>query len=232
MVKLRLCTGRHSDTDRMANLIFHAGTMNAGKSTLALQMHHARTSSGLAGVLYTRHDRSGPARISSRLGASCRAVEVSDRTDLYRDVVRRLSEPAPVDYVVCDEVQFYTPVQIEQAADIVDRLNMDVYLFGILTDFRGRLFPSTARAVELANHVVEAPVKVLCWCGDAGTHQARLVDGRMVFDGDLIVVGDTSDRNGRNDPVTYEVLCRKHHRMMAPNPNGASISLGGVSTRF
>jgi thymidine kinase len=137
--------------------------------------------------------------------------------------------------MICDEVQFYSPAQIDQAADVVDRLGLDVYLFGILTDFRGRLFPASARAVELADEVVQMPVGTFCWCGAKGTHHARLLEGRMVGDGDMIVVGDietgTEVGHSNGAQVTYEVLCRKHHRMMAPDPHGQATSSRASATR-
>lgn len=191
----------------MASLVFYGGTMNSGKSTLALQTHHNHQARGRHGLLYTRLDRSGAPQISSRLGIAATALEVTSGTDLYLDTIDRLVSPVQIDYLVCDEAQFYTVEQINQLAALVDRVNIDVYTFGITTDFRGRLFPATARLVELADDIINSPVPALCWCGARGTHQARLENGKMVLDGDLIVVGDTGDAA----KTTYEVLCRKHH---------------------
>ncbi len=49
----------------MAELVFFSGTMDSGKSTLALQTHHNHEARGLDGLLYTRQDRAGEAVISS-----------------------------------------------------------------------------------------------------------------------------------------------------------------------
>ena len=43
----------------MAELVFFCGTMDCGKSTLALQMHHNHTARGRGGVLFTQNDRAG-----------------------------------------------------------------------------------------------------------------------------------------------------------------------------
>ena len=43
----------------MAELVFFCGTMDSGKSTLALQVDHTRTARGLVGLLFTRRDRAG-----------------------------------------------------------------------------------------------------------------------------------------------------------------------------
>lgn len=191
----------------MAELVYYCGTMDSGKSTLALQTAHNHQSRGRTGLLFTNRDRAGSGKISSRLGLTSEALEVGLELDIHRFVVERLSQGARIDYVICDEAQFYSPEQIEQLARIVDGLGIDVFAFGILTDFRTRLFPGSARLVELADRVQTLQVEALCWCGERATHNARTVDGQMVTQGEQVVVGDT---NGR-DVVAYEVLCRRHH---------------------
>ncbi len=79
--------------------------------------------------------------LSSRLGLSVPAYEVGDDFDFRRHVVDTLSVGSRVDYIICDEAQFYTTDQVEQLARVVDELAIDVFAFGIMTDFRTRLFP-------------------------------------------------------------------------------------------
>ena len=112
-----------------------------------------------------------------------------------------------VDFLICDEVQFYTPDQVEQLACVVDDEGIDVYGFGIASDFRTRLFPGSARMIELADRVEVLQVRSLCWCGKRATHNARTVGGVMVTEGEQVVVGDVDSPD-----VGYEVLCRYHHR--------------------
>ena len=42
----------------MAELVFHTGPMDSGKSTLALQMDHAQSAHDRQGVRYAMHDLS------------------------------------------------------------------------------------------------------------------------------------------------------------------------------
>ncbi len=194
----------------MAELVFFSGTMDCGKSTLALQTDHNHSSRGRAGLVFTQMDRAGTSVLSSRLGLSVDAIEVEPAVDLRRVVVDHLSAGGRLDYLICDEAQFYTPGQIEQLAEVVDEFGIDVYAFGITTDFRTKLFPGSARLIELADRVEVLQVAALCWCGRRGTHQARTVDGAIVREGDQVVVGDV-DGAGAGQ-VAYEVLCRDHHR--------------------
>src|SRR5260221_11134171 len=176
----------------MAELVFFTGTMDSGKSTLALQLDHNHNARGRAGLIFTRDDRAGSATLSSRLGLKAAAVEVSETTDLLNHVVQLMSGGGKVDYIVADEAQFYTEDHIEQLARVVDELSIDVYAFGITTDFRTRLFPGSQRLIELADRVEVLQVQTLCWCGARATHNARTVGGEMVVEGEQVVVGDTA----------------------------------------
>ncbi len=207
----------------MPELVFFSGTMDCGKSTLALQIEHNRSARGLAGMIFTRDDRAGEGKLSSRLGLVTDAVEVVDGHDLYAHVVDHLSQGGRVDYVIADEAQFLAPDQIDQLARVVDDLNIDVYAFGITTDFRSKLFPGSQRLVELADRVEVLQVEALCWCGARATHNARTVGGVMVVEGAQVVIGDVAQSP---DEIGYEVLCRRHHRrhMTAATARAAALS--------
>jgi len=191
----------------MAELIYYCGTMDSGKSTLALQTAHNHQSRGRAGLIFTNKDRAGSGVISSRLGLSSPAIEVSPELDIHKLVVDKLSIGERVDYIICDEAQFYESHQIDQLARVVDGLGIDVFAFGILADFRTKLFPGSARLVELADRVNTLQVEALCWCGARATHNARTLGGVMVTEGEQVVVGDVAP----GAEVAYEVLCRRHH---------------------
>lgn len=204
----------------MGGLTFYYGTMNCGKSTLALQMHHNASAAGKVVLLLTKHDRRG-ATISSRLGLRQPALNVDDDTDLHRMVVDAIRAGTPVDGVICDEAQFFTPAQVEQLARVADDLDVDVRAFGLLSDFATHLFPGSQRLLELADHREELQLEARCWCGAPGTHNARTLHGQIVRDGAQVMVGDIGGEGQTGEAeqqellgeaVAYEVLCRRHHR--------------------
>jgi thymidine kinase len=208
----------------VAELVFFNGTMDCGKSTLALQMDHNHSARGRRGLIFTKLDRAGPAVLSSRLGLSTPAREVTDDLDLWDEVVQVATSGDRVDYLICDEAQFFTPEQVDQLARIVDEMDVDVFAFGITADFRATLFPGSRRLIELADRVQELQVEALCWCGRRATHNARVVDDVMVVEGEQVVLGDTVPADdGR---VEYEVLCRRHHmgRMTSHAARSAALS--------
>ena len=201
----------------MAELLFFSGTMDCGKSTLALQMDHNHSAAGRSGLTFTCHDRAGEAVLSSRLGLVGAALEVNGALDFWDVVVKNRMAGERVDYLICDEAQFYTADQVDQLARLVDEMGVDVFAFGITADFRTRLFPGSQRLLELADRVQVLQVEALCWCGSRATHNARTLAGVMVVEGDQVVVGDIDGvgasgvRDADPNPVGYEVLCRRHH---------------------
>ena len=209
----------------MAELQFFTGTMDSGKSTLALQTNHNHAARGRIGRIFTTHDRAGEAILSSRLGLEHDAVEVTDGFDFWRHVVEALTHGARIDYLICDEAQFYQPDQIDQLARIVDELQLDVFAFGILSDFRTHLFPGSQRLVELADRTHVLQVEALCWCGKRATHNARTANGEMVTEGDVIVVGDVEAGQAQPAEVAYEVLCRQHHRRRMTAARARAVSM-------
>ena len=218
----------------MAELQFFTGTMDSGKSTLALQTNHNHAARGRQGRIFTSHDRAGAATLSSRLGLQHDAIEVPDGFDFWKYVVQALTQGGRVDYLICDEAQFYDPVQIDQLARVVDELQIDVFAFGILTDFRSQLFPGSGRLVELADRMHVLQVEALCWCGKRATHNARTENGVMVTEGEVIVVGDV-DGNEPDRPapeVGYEVLCRQHHRRRLTAERAQAVSMIGEPLPF
>ena len=209
----------------MAELHFFTGTMDSGKSTLALQTNHNHAARGRVGRIFTTRDRAGEAMVSSRLGLTHEAIEVGDDFDFWTYVVRSLTAGGRIDYLICDEAQFYTREQVDQLAKLVDELQIDVFAFGILTDFRSELFVGSARLVELADRMNVLQVEALCWCGKRATHNARTENGAMVVEGDVIVVGDVDQPDETPADVAYEVLCRQHHRRRLTAARAKAVSL-------
>jgi thymidine kinase len=197
--------------------------MDCGKSTLALQMDYNHARQGRQGIVLTRNDRSHGAELTTRIGLHHEAIDVNDELNLLELVRQRWAAGQRLDYLICDEACFYTVAQVEQMADLVDVHDVDVFAFGLATDFRTELFPATRRLFELADDVVRLQVEVLCWCGREGILNARVVDGVVVREGEQVVIGDTVADHSQ---VRYQVLCRRHHRAGDLGP-GASSDSGG-----
>ena len=175
----------------VAELVFFSGTMDCGKSTLALQMDHNHASAAPRADLH-QADRAGAVDPVQPARAVHGGDRGTDELDFWDVVADERINGGRVDYLICDEAQFYPPAQVEQLARVVDEFEVDVFAFGIMADFRTRLFPGSQRLIELADRVQVLQVEALCWCGARATHNARTVNGVMVVEGEQVVVGDTA----------------------------------------
>jgi thymidine kinase len=185
----------------MAKLYFYYASMNAGKSTTLLQADFNYRERGMRTLLFTAalDDRSGAGRIASRIGLDTAAVGFAAETDLRLHVEREMDH-GPVHCVLVDEAQFLSAVQVDQLAAVADVLGVPVLAYGLRTDFRGSLFPGSARLLALADALVE--IKSVCRCGRKATMNLRVDgEGRAVADGAQTEIGG-NDR--------YVALCRRH----------------------
>ena len=77
--------------------------------------------------------------------------------------------------------------------------------YGIRTDFRGELFQGSMSLLAYADTLVE--LKTICehpGCARKATMIARFVDGKLVIEGEKVVIGGDK----------YKVYCRKHYRKL------------------
>jgi thymidine kinase len=226
--------GSRRSTPVVGHLKFFFGPMDCGKSTLALQIDHNNSRQGRRGLLLVRHDRSGKPQISSRIGITREAAEIRD-DDLRALVRSEWAEGRRVDYLIVDEAQFLSPAQVGQLAELADDVQVDVYCFGLATDFRGEMFPGSQRLFELADELKAIQVEVLCWCGVPGRFNARVRAGQVIRAGDTVLVADTAPdteqhRSGTESnsvteatetTIRYQVLCRRHFRLGDLGPDVA-----------
>ena len=101
--------------------------------------------------------------------------------------------------LIVDEAQFLTKAQVEQLVRVVDELNLPVIAYGLRADFQGKLFEGSQWLMAWADTIEE--VKTICWCGRKATFNARVQDGRVVKQGDQILLGGSEQ---------YVSLCRRH----------------------
>ena len=155
-------------------------------------------------------DREG-SQVTSRLGVAAPAIDVTPDLDLYALAVRHW----PLHYLVCDEAQFYTVEQCDQLARVVDDLEIDVLRVRAAHRFPGPALRRHAAACwRSPTSTSPLQVEARCWCGARATHNARVVNGVVVYEGETVVVGDTNEQNQPlfGDTVRYELVCRSHFR--------------------
>ena len=181
----------------MAKLYFRYGAMGSSKTANALMVRFNYLERGMRVLIMKPacENRDGDNIIRSRIGLEAEAFSVED-------ILGEVSGKPIIgmyDAVIVDEVQFLEPKYIDQLSVIVDELDISVICYGLRTDFKGHLFPGARRLLELADVIEEIPT--VCWCGKKAHFNARVVDGKMVTEGEVF-------QQGGNE--SYTSLCRKH----------------------
>jgi thymidine kinase len=176
----------------MAKLYFRYGAMGSSKTANAIMVSHNYRERGQKALLLKPmlETRDGDARVHSRSGlcAPCAYMEDLDEVDL-----------SAYDCLIVDEAQFLKKAQVEKLVRIVDDLGIPVICYGLRADFRGNLFEGSHWLLAWADTIEE--IKTVCWCGRKATCNARIQDGRVVREGEQIVLGGNE---------RYTALCRKH----------------------
>lgn len=182
----------------MSKLYFRHGAMNSGKSTALLQVAFNYEERG-QNVLIAKPavDTKGDRNIVSRLGVVRDVDFLILPNDNLRELVSSFSAKQKVDCLLIDEAQFLTRDQVDQAMEIAVLDNVPVLAYGIRTDFKTNGFPGSIRLLEIAHSLEE--LKTICRCGKKAMFNARLQNGKFIFDGDQVAID--------GDQVTYESLC-------------------------
>lgn len=188
----------------MAKLYFRYGAMNSGKSTSLLQAAYNYEERGHQVLLAKPGvDTKAGRKIHSRLGVD-RSVDyvIGADDDAYgllqanRERVQR-ETGRDVSCLLVDEAQFLSARQVNDLLRVAVLDGIPVICYGIRTDFRTAAFPGSQRLLEIAHSLEE--LKTICRCGRKAVFNARLADGKFVFDGDQVAIDGTE--------VTYESMC-------------------------
>ncbi|WP_313526852.1 thymidine kinase [Anaerotignum sp.] len=172
----------------MAKLYFRYGVMGSSKSAQALITKFNYEEQGMRVWLLkpARDIRDGLNVVKSRIGLEQKAEAIDENEDLFAVFKQREKEFFEV--IIVDEAQFLSTQQVEQLRDIVDTYNVPVFCYGLRTDFRTKLFPGSARLLELADSISE--LKTVCACGKKATVNARLdQSGVVVTQGEQVFLG-------------------------------------------
>lgn len=185
----------------MAQLYYRYSTMNAGKSIELIKVAYNYEERGqrVMTLVPAVDDRYGKGVITSRIGLQRDAIVINEDTNIL-ELFLAYNDIKAVDCVLIDECQFLKKHHVEELIEIVDTFNVPVLAYGLKNDFRNELFEGSYYMLVYADKIEE--IKTICWCGRKATMVARLVDGKIVKQGEQIVVGG-------ND--MYVSLCRKHY---------------------
>lgn len=167
-------------------LYFKYGCMGSSKSMDLLRTAYNYESLGKKVlILKSQLDTRDENVVRSRIGIENTCTLVSKTDDLFELVKSNRG----IACVLVDEVQFLEVAQIEQLWKVAILLSIPVITYGLRIDYRGYGFPASERLMTLAHSIEE--IKTICDCGKKATHHLLKVNGKPVFDGSSIHIGDT-----------------------------------------
>ena len=176
----------------MAKLYFRYGAMGSSKTANAIMVQYNYKERGQKVLMLKPQldNRDGERTVMSRCGlqTECAFVEELPQIDV-----------SGYDCLIVDEAQFLTKAQVQQLVSVVDEKNIPVICYGLRADFQGNLFEGSHWLMAWADTIEE--VKTICWCGRKATCNARVANGKVVKEGDQILLGGNSQ---------YVSLCRRH----------------------
>lgn len=188
-----------------SKLVFYYGAMNSGKTKELLKKWYSKKEDGFNPIIMKPFkDEKGADTVVSRDGSSAVVDFLIKDTDNIYFLISNYVLEYNVDYIIVDEVQFLTSIQIEQLSDISDVLGIDVICYGLLTDFRGLLFDGSKRLIELADEKIE--MERQCVCGRKRLFNARFVNDEFVLDGEQVAI------DGKD--VSYKSVCRQCYKRL------------------
>ena len=176
----------------MAKLYFRYGAMGSSKTANAMMVRHNYMERG-QNVLMLKprlDNRDGATTIKSRCGLDCECAFMEDIENY---------NVKDYDCVIVDEAQVLTRAQVETLVKIVDEDNVPVIAYGLRADFQQNLFEGSKWLLAWADTIEE--VKTICWCGKKATCNARISDGKVIKEGEQVVLGGNE---------SYVSLCRRH----------------------
>ncbi|MBO4480675.1 MAG: hypothetical protein J5742_03585 [Alphaproteobacteria bacterium] len=181
----------------MANLHFKYGVMGSAKSAdLIISAHNFRKNGTPIEVLKPSYDnRFGSGVIKSRAG------------DLSMDAValpnlQNYNIQDSTKVVLIDEIQFFTPEDIDKLVDIVNTHDVRIICYGLLVDSNGHMFPASRHLQEVgARLTIMESMCQMPNCMHRATHHLRFdTKGNVIREGEQFALGDSN----------YKSVCQRH----------------------
>lgn len=188
----------------MPKLYFRYGTMNSAKTAnLLMMVHNYESKRSRVCVIKPSLDvRFGNEYVTSRVGMKRKADIVLEPTTCVATAFTAFEGQGPaVHAVLVDECQFLTSQHIEALRLVALRIN--VFCFGLRTDYRSFLFDGSKRLLELADCIEE--VKTTC---TSCVHKA-VITAKFQIDENMMqhFVVDGSDQPDLGAEDKYTSLC-------------------------
>ena len=168
----------------MSKMYFYYGTMDCGKTAMAIMKAYEFESKGKNVVVVKPKvdTRSKGNLLDSRIGISFKCIDISENFDINNIAATGV----PVDLLVVDEAQFLTEKQVW---DIKKSENIDLsILYGLKNNYLGKLFTGSKAILEIADSIREVSSRC-SFCKRKATQNGRFNGNKLVTDGEEVDIG-------------------------------------------
>lgn len=187
-------------------LVYYYGVMGAAKSLELIRSEYNYREKGFhTKVFIPAVDTRNQGNVNSRLGVQLKAITIEKENNLFV-LIQNLRKQESVEIVFIDEVHFLEEKQIDELAETVDKLYIDVFCYGLKTDYKTKLFPASRRLLELADSIQE--IETICKCGRKAILTAKYSNGLPVKENkNQIMVGEKG----------FQAFCRRCYKNLFDN---------------
>jgi len=189
----------------MAKLHFYYGVMSSSKSAMLgiNAFNFNRTGNKWEAIKPATDNRDSDTEIVSRLNIRTNAMALPN-LDNYKP-------KQDTQFILVDEVQFFSPRDIEKLVEIADNSKITIFCYGLKVDSNGNLFPASAKLLAEADelHQMETVCEIP-GCSMMASHHIRFNEtGKIIRGGAQVEVGASQ----------YKSVCRKHFHELYYNPS-------------
>lgn len=150
----------------MSKIILNYGVVNSRKSAeLILTIHRNREIAGKS-VLVLQSS------VNSRDGGyiTSRALKYKEKAEVVFEQTNIKDLYKGEQMIMVDEIQFFTKEHIDQLIDISLEHNVLIFCYGLMSDFRGKLFATIQYLLPFCTKIVEIPTV----CEECGKRKATM----------------------------------------------------------
>lgn len=173
----------------MAKINLYHGTMGSGKTLDLIRTVYNYREKGMKVLVYKplmdTREGTDECIIKTRVGMELKANWLQDNA--YWQLINDTLDEEFVSVVIVDEAQFLTEKQVNEFQEFSITNDIPVIFYGLKVDFTGHLFEGTKRIIEIADIITE--IKGICHCGSIARQNARVVDGKIQKEGEVVVIG-------------------------------------------
>ena len=168
----------------MSKLYFYYGTMDCGKTAMAImKAYEFKSKDKNVVVIKPQIDtRSRGNLLDSRIGISCECIDILDS----QSILEVIPQDKFIDLLMVDESQFLTDKQVREMKKL-ENVDLSI-LYGLKNNYLGHLFNGTKAILEVADTIREIPSRCSL-CKNKATQNGKFNGDKLITEGEEIDIG-------------------------------------------